>query len=70
MLVVYALGRILTAHKSEYFVYRTKAELIYFVFRGYKIVSFYEKFTNELIVLRQMFHITKCILDELSEKKV
>ena len=42
MLVVYALN----THKSEYFLYQMKAELIYFVSRGYKNMSFYEKFTN------------------------
>ena len=46
MLVVYALGRIFNAHKSEYFLYQLNAEIIYFVFRGYKNMSFYEKFTN------------------------
>ena len=42
MLVVYALN----THNSEYFLYQMKAELIYFVSRGYKNMSFYEKFTN------------------------
>ena len=31
MLVVYALGRIFDTHKSEYFLYQMKAEIIYFV---------------------------------------
>ena len=40
--VVYALRRILNTDKSEYFVYLMKAEIIYFVSRGYKNLSFYE----------------------------
>ena len=40
MLVVYALGRIFNTHKSKYFFYM-EAEIIYFVSRGYKIMSFY-----------------------------
>ena len=46
MLVVYALGRIFNAHKSDYSLYQIKAEIIYFVSRGYKNMSFCEKFTN------------------------
>ena len=46
MLVVYALGRIFNTHKSEYILYQMKAEIINFVSRGYKNMSFYENFTN------------------------
>ena len=46
ILVVYALGRIFNTHQSEYFLYQMKAEIIYFVSRGHKNVSFYERFTN------------------------
>ena len=46
MLVVYALERIFNTSKSEYFLYQMKAEIIYFVSRDYKNVSFYDKFTN------------------------
>ena len=46
MLVVYAQGRIFNIKKSVYFLYQMKAEIIYFVFRGYKNMSLYEKFTN------------------------
>ena len=34
MLVVYTLGRIFNTHKSEYFLYQIKTEIIYFVPRG------------------------------------
>ena len=46
MLVVYALLHISNTHKSVYISYRMKAEIINFVSRGYKNMSFYEKFTN------------------------
>ena len=47
MLVVYALGRIFNNHRYEYVLYQMKAEIINFVSRGYKNMSFYEKFTNK-----------------------
>ena len=46
MLVIYALGRISNNHKSEYCLYQMEAEIVYFVSRGYKNMSFYEKFMN------------------------
>ena len=46
MLVVYALGRIFNTNKSDFFLYQMKAEIIYFVSRGNKNMSFYEKFTK------------------------
>ena len=46
MPVVYALGRIFNTHKSGYSLYQMKDEIIYFVSRGYKNMSFYEKFSN------------------------
>ena len=38
MLTVYELGRIFNTHKSEYFLYQVKADIIYLVSRGYKNV--------------------------------
>ena len=38
MLVVYALGRIFNTHKSVYILYQIKAEIIYFVSRGYNML--------------------------------
>ena len=46
MLVVYALWHIFNTHKSVYISYQVKAEIVYIVSRGYKIMSFYAKFTN------------------------
>ena len=46
MLVVYVLGRIFNTHKSDNFLYQMKAEIIYFVSRGYKNMTFYEKIAN------------------------
>ena len=34
------------AYKSEYILHQMKAEIIYFVSRGYKYMHYYEKFTN------------------------
>ena len=67
MLVVYALGRILILINLNIFLYQMKDEIIYFVSRGYKNISFDEKFP-ELTVLRQMHLITQCILADLSVK--
>ena len=46
MLAVYALGCIFNTHKSVYFLYQMKAKILYFVSRGYKNMSFYEKLTK------------------------
>ena len=45
MLVVHALGRIFNT-LNLIFLYQMKAGIIYFVSRGYKNMSFYEKITN------------------------
>ena len=66
MLIVYALGRIFNAYKSVYFLYKMKAEIMYFVARGYKNMSVYE--LTVLTVLRQMLHIKQCIVDGLFVK--
>ena len=68
MLLVYALWRIFTTHKSVYISYQMKAKIIYVMSRGYKNMSFYEKLTNFKMVLRQMLQIEQCIFDASSVK--
>ena len=59
-LVVDALGRFLNTHDSASILYQMKAEIIYFVFRGYKNMSLHGKCTTLRFQDRCSYNTVHC----------